>query len=285
MNNLKSINPQLGYYLAGLIEGDGNIWTQKTVKSPKGRIHNPQITFSSSINDLVLYEHIKGILGTGGLFKEKSCNVYIYRISDKDTLIKVITLINGKFRTPKIVYLHRAIDYINLVHNLDIKKLPLDNSHLRDNAWLAGITDADGNFQISLNGTYGLNNSVSRGRVICSFSIVQRLIDKPTGLSCLPFMTKIADTFQCKINYKRDNLITFVAGANSKHYLTKSYFDKYPLMTSKHLNYLCFLQGLSYLGKCLTDKEIIEIQAIKNSMNNKRTYFNWDHLNNFYSEE
>jgi hypothetical protein len=32
----------------------------------------------------------------------------------------------------------------------------------------------------------------------------------------------------------------------------------------------------------LTNKEILEIRDIKNSMNNKRTYYNWDHLNNFY---
>lgn len=33
--------------------------------------------------------------------------------------------------------------------------------------------------------------------------------------------------------------------ADSKHYLTKSYLDKYYLMTSKRLYYLCFLD---YLG-------------------------------------
>ena len=53
-------------------------------------------------------------------------------------------------------------------------------------------------------------------------------------------------------------------------------------MTSKRLNYLCFIQGLNYLGKRLTNKEIEEIRKIKNSMNNKRTYYNWDHLNSFY---
>ena len=36
---------QLGYYIAGLIEGDVNIWTQITIKSPKGRLNNPQIVF------------------------------------------------------------------------------------------------------------------------------------------------------------------------------------------------------------------------------------------------
>lgn len=60
--------------------------------------------------------------------------------------------------------------------------------------------------------------------------------------------------------------------------MVKSYFDKYPLMSSKYLDYLCYLEGLNYLGKCLNQKEILEIQQLKNSMNLKRTDFNWDHF-------
>jgi hypothetical protein len=52
-------NPQLGYSLAGLIEGDGNILTSKTLKSRKCRINNPQITISFHISDLPLFLHIK----------------------------------------------------------------------------------------------------------------------------------------------------------------------------------------------------------------------------------
>jgi hypothetical protein len=103
---------------------------------------------------------------------------------------------------------------------------------------------------------------------------MQRVIDKPTNLSCVPFMTEIADYFQCKINFKAKNAMTFLAQTDSKHYITIKYFNKYPLMTSKHLNYLAFVEGLSYLGRRLTDKEILEIQDLKNSMNNQRTYFN-----------
>jgi hypothetical protein len=87
-------------------------------------------------------------------------------------------------------------------------------------------------------------------------------------------MLKIANFFQCNINYKSKNEMTFLAQADSKHYLTKSYFDKYPLMTSKHLDYLCFLQGLKYLGIRLTDQEIFEIQMVKSFMNKNRTFFN-----------
>lgn len=278
INYMYSSNSQLGFYLAGLIEGDGNIWTSKTLKSSKGRVYNPQITFTFHLKEKPLFAKLRTIFNTGSLYQEKLNDVCKYRISETVKLIELINLINGKFRTPKIKYLYRAIDRINLIHNTNIKKLPLDNSNIGSNSWLAGFTDADGHFQVSLEGIYGLNKSLSRGRVKCIFSIKQRVIDKPTGDSCVPFMSKIAEFFQCNVKYESENEITFLAQADSKHHLTKFYFDKYPLMTSKRLDYLCFLQGLNYLGKRLTNQEIIEIQIIKNSMNRNRTFYNWDHL-------
>jgi hypothetical protein len=136
------------------------------------------------------------------------------------------------------------------------------------------MTDADGTFNISLDGIYGLKKSTSKGRVQCTFYITQRIIDKPTGLSCIPFMTEIADLFQSRLYYGYSNDMKFIARANCRHHITKHYFDKYPLMTSKYLNYLCFIDATSYFGRRLTNKEIIEVQKIKNSMNNKRTYYN-----------
>ena len=68
--------------------------------------------------------------------------------------------------------------------------------------------------------------------------------------------------------------MTFLAQADNKHHLTKSNFHKYPLMTSKHLYSLCFIQGLDYIGKRLTNKEIIRIQKIKSYMNKGITHFN-----------
>ena len=60
------------------------------------------------------------------------------------------------------------------------------------------------------------------------FSIKQTVINKPAGDYFLPIMTKIANFFQCKINSKSANEITFLAQADSKHNLITSYFDKYP---------------------------------------------------------
>jgi hypothetical protein len=117
--------------------------------------------------------------------------------------------------------------------------LPLNKAALDSSPSLAGFTDADGNFHISLEGVYRLNNSVTRGRVKCSFSIAQRVIYKPTSESCIPFMTEIAGLFQCKINYKSNNIITSVAGADSKHFIMLSHsLDKIcytMLLTTLHL--------------------------------------------------
>jgi hypothetical protein len=61
-------------------------------------------------------------------------NICKYRISEKGKLIEIINLINGKFRTPKIKYLYKAIDHINMIHKTNIEKLPLDNSNIESNA-------------------------------------------------------------------------------------------------------------------------------------------------------
>lgn len=71
---------------------------------------------------------------------------------------------NGKFRTPKIIYLYKAIDYLNLKYNLNINKLPLDKSNINSNALLAGMTDSEGCFHISVSNT-------SKLRVICSYTL------------------------------------------------------------------------------------------------------------------
>lgn len=61
-------------------------------------------------------------------------NVYRYTISEKNTLIKIIDLIFGKFRTSKIIYLHKAIDRINFIYENNLEKLPLYTSKLKYNA-------------------------------------------------------------------------------------------------------------------------------------------------------
>ena len=55
------------------------------------------IVFSSP--DIQLAYYIKKIIGFGHVKKVKNKNAYLYIISNKDGIIKVINLINGKLRT------------------------------------------------------------------------------------------------------------------------------------------------------------------------------------------
>jgi hypothetical protein len=95
-------------------------------------------------------------------------------------------------------------------------------------------------------------------------------------------MEKLADFFQVNLNNKisssplfkkPSNMLVFYAQSDRKHYILTSYLSKFPLLSSKYLNYLSYFKGLNYLGKRLTREEIIEIRSIKNSMNNKRSEY------------
>ena len=280
-------NDPLGYYLAGLIEGDGSIILRKG-ESEK---ISPKIVFTFSNNETPMYEKLQKFLNTGVIYTEKT-GVCRYSITNADAIINLINKVNGKFRSPKIQALYKAIDNLNKWRDANIVKLPLDNSSLDSNAWLAGFIDTDGHFSIKLTGNYGSDDSVTRGRVQCVFSLNQSELNRITGQSNVPFMTELAKFFQVNLNHKVENSplfkepakkVVFFAQSDRKHYIVTSYLTKFPLMSSKHLNYLSFLKGLSFLGKRLTKEEVFEIRNIKSSMNKSRTYYNWDHLNNFYS--
>jgi len=80
-----------------------------------------------------MYEKIQKILNTGVIYSEQR-GVCRYSITNADMVIKTISLVNGKFRTPKILALYKAIDNLNKWRNANIVKLPLDTSSLDTNA-------------------------------------------------------------------------------------------------------------------------------------------------------
>lgn len=63
-----------------------------------------------------------------------------------ETLLKLVLLINGYMRTPKIEALHRLITWLNLKHNTNIPLLTIDMSPLKESSWLSVMLEADGSF-------------------------------------------------------------------------------------------------------------------------------------------
>jgi hypothetical protein len=109
-NNENKFNlDQLGSYLAGLIEGDGHIYVPPFPLQGQ-RKRNAFIRLTFNKNDLPLAEKLLKTIGHGYIQSQLDYGVYRLVIANQEGLIKVVNLINGKFRTPKIEGLHNLIE-------------------------------------------------------------------------------------------------------------------------------------------------------------------------------
>lgn len=86
---------------------------------------------------------LQSVLGGYITNRWNSCRLII---KNRDSLLKLILLVNGHFRTPKIEALKRLIVWYNNKHKTEISVSGIDLSPLSENYWLAGILDADCSF-------------------------------------------------------------------------------------------------------------------------------------------
>lgn len=252
--HLKPLNDtQLGYYLAGLIDGDGHFCSKQ------------QLVIAFNLNDAQLAYYIKKQLGHGSVQKVKSKNAVLLVVASSKGLERVISLINGKFKSrSKLNQIKRNIlghtkytDFSNSI-TLSISKNDDLNNH-----WLAGFSDADASFQIKL---------ISRNKkteVRLNYQIDQ----KENHLLIL-----IKNFLGGNIGY-RSSQDTYYYGSTSFGSAKKviSYFDHYHLLSSKHVNYLkwrkayVLVQNKRHLTSCGVDSII----KLKNTMNR------WDKTKTF----
>ena len=220
--NIKEEN--LGFYLAGLIEGDGYISITNK--------NNVILGITFNIKDQTLAEKLLKFLGKGYIIKRKTNSIEL-RFSDKITLYKIINIINGKFRTPKIDQLQKVITFLNTKYFMDINRLPLDSSLLNLNSWLAGFIDADGYFYIRY----------SSKQITCNFSLEQRIIYPKTQksyyniLNQISLFLKIKLVIRNRVNKKNSYYIIKVENQKSLKLLI-NYLNNYPLLSSKYLDFL-----------------------------------------------
>lgn len=287
-DNSKTNN--LNYYLAGFIEGDGSIKIPKTVRSEKGKILYPSITIVFAAKDLPLAKFLANILN--GTTNKAKGEYYVLSIYSIKNIYSLVNRINGKFRTPKIEALHRLINWLNEHTQFEpLELLPLDKTNLNSNAWLAGFSDCDSNFLITFLEKNGIAKSIQ-----LTFRLSQRQnyhTFLALGISYLSVLTEIVTLLSTKVTSFERNRFNKESNYIEKGYLitVKSilarnnlidYFSKYPLLSSKRLDYNDWLKA----HKLIISKKYKDIEGtaklieLKNSMNTKRYYFNWDHLNN-----
>jgi hypothetical protein len=133
-HNSKLNDNDFGYFLAGLIEGDG--WFGKK------ELH---IIFSET--DISLAYYIKKRIGFGNVYKIKDSKAVRYICKHQKGLLFILRLINGKLVSN---YKYEQLIKHNYTEDFNITILPPSNIISLDNFWLAGFTQADGCFHISV---------------------------------------------------------------------------------------------------------------------------------------
>lgn len=228
---------EFGYFLAGLIEGDG--WFGKK------ELH---IIFSEKDTSLAYF--IKKQIGHGNVYKIKDKNAVRYICKNTNGLFIILSLINGKFVSN---YKYQQLIKHNYSEDFNINILPPLKKLSLDNYWLAGFTQADGCFHIS---------------------VIKSKTHK-TGYNVkLEYSLKQNDDLPLKLLYnlfKMGNISQYNSGIwcyKSSGFKTSAslinYFDKYNLFANKYKDYLKFRKVYIMIteGKHLQEKGIKRIISI-----------------------
>jgi LAGLIDADG endonuclease len=203
---------EIGYYLAGLIEGDGYIGDCRI-----------EIAFHN--DDISSAYYIKKIIGYGRVLISKGQNSVRYILDHSVGLEKLVKLINGKLLGQPI------IDQL-IKNKYDVKFgvtiLPKANFDLLSNYWLAGYADAQGSFGISIlkDQTQTKNNE---SNITLPFTIKQFYPD---------LLNLVANTLGGKVYKFNENFYIYSTLNFKNAYNVANYFDKFQLLNaSKFINY------------------------------------------------
>jgi len=237
INNLNDID--LGFFLAGLIEGDG--WFGKK-----------ELYIIFSDNDVPLAYYLKKRIGHGNVYKIKDKKAIKYVCKNKTGLLYILTLINGKFISH---YKYDQLIKHNYSEDFNLSILPPLNSLSLDNYWLTGFTQADGCFHISVIKSK-THKTGGFSRVRLEYSLKQN--DK-IPLNLLFNLIKMGNLSQYHTGiwyYKSSGFKTAAVLIN--------YFDKYHLFAGKYIDYLKFRKVYIMIteGKHLEVKGIEKIKSI-----------------------
>lgn len=286
------VNLKLKYgpYLAGLIEADGSFAIHD--KNSISKKYLPKILIVFNLNDKPLVQKLKTLMDVGNIYIKEKQGCIIWQIQKIQDVIKIIHIINGFMRTPKIEALHRAINWYNNSYDMNIIPLGLDLSPINSNGWLAGFTDGDGNFSINLIDRKKKGVITSK-RVQAFFRIELRQNyhrESNMGISYFNIMSYIARYLNVNL-YSRSReekekiyySYMVISHNIESHKKVIEYFEAYPLYSSKFLAYKDWKYvvelNIKRNGKPLCSEDILKIKQIKAQFNKNRINFDFSHLN------
>jgi len=202
---------EFGYYLAGLIEGDGWIGD-----------HRIEIAFHMA--DISSAYYIKKRIGYGSVLFLKGKNSVRYVLRHSLGLEKIFYLINGKLLgQPKIDQLIKN----KYADKFEMAILPKANFDLLSNQWLAGFADADGSFGIFITKS---KTHKTGSNITLPFRIKQKYPE---------LLNLVANALGGKVYRFNDNIYSYSSINFKNAYNVANYFDNFHLLNaSKFINYL-----------------------------------------------
>ena len=279
-NNNNHSHDKFESYLAGLFEGDGHIWIQKPGDKKK---QNPRFCITFGMKNEPLAKKLLELIGSGFIRYKLQDNACVLVVSPVVGLKIIVNWLNGQLRTPKIHQLHNLIDWLNKNHSTHITKLPLKKSDLDSDSWLSGFIDSDGSFSVLHTKT---ENGAKKRKITCRLRIEQRILDPITGEDYYQVLTDIANFLNCSLLTRKqkstgNEYYTLTASSKISIEILKDYLDKYPLFSSKYLDYKDWKEIVILMldNKHYTKEGLIKTDYVRSSMNRQRTYFDWTHLN------
>jgi Cytochrome c oxidase subunit III/LAGLIDADG endonuclease len=286
-NKFNLSKDQFGYYLAGLLEGDGHISLPFKGNTTLNRVLNPRIVFTSHKNNIELYVYIQKMLGGVGCFQLVNNNTIRYIIGDIKGITLFINTVHNKLRTPKNESFNKLIGFMNKKYNLIIPLSNLDKSNFSENSWFTGFTEADGYFGVKIvdfkpksdTRKRSVSNSVS-----LKFRLDQRFIDKVTSLSMFNIMEKLSIFLSCKLSTYKTPQGQRAGGLDNNKVLSLNvtsignikfiidYFNKFPLLGIKYKDFKDWeiIYGMIISKEHLTEDGRSKIKLIQFNMNNRR---------------
>lgn len=265
-NNINVFDNNYLFWLIGFIEGDGAILSDNKNKKCKLIITQKDYNILYNIQQTLL-------IGNVYLIYDKNKNIKFgrYIISEKQDIILLYLLLNGNLHfNMKIKYLKKWYDILILHHNIPLFIHTPFKFNI-NNAWLSGLTDAIGNYNIKIYKNRGVT-------YIKSVFILDQKNEENilNDISLVLFNKKLA-------KLKRDSIyrIEISCNNNIKNKKILNYFNKYKLKTTKRKLYEVFLSILDiYINqqpisnikiekirnlKRIMNKYIIENQSVNNS--------------------
>jgi hypothetical protein len=244
---LNTIDFTFKYWLIGFTEGDGSFIVNKD-----GYL---EFKITQSSNDAQILFYIKKELGFGTVsVQDKQTKTHHFRVRNKEGILKLINIFNGNVYTErKINQFKLWLKAFNNVYKIDISYIDKINNPTLDNSWLAGFTDAEGCFTVSV-----LKRSETYNQVQVRYFLSQK--------GELELMTKIAEMFNGKVNFVKNYDGYNIVVNLSKLHKVIGYFTKYKLKTKKYIIYFNWLK----VYKLVINKEHFNkdgLERVKNLMN------------------